>query len=158
MLFSECIFFFDNIKLTLSSGGCLIVVSVLGFQDESGKTQQAWTPNTLQYSWGRAWSKGPCYRSFKGTLKERRERSSYVFKVVSLVVISLTRVFLIAPVQVRGLSIHINTCSGSHVCGMILGTLVKPSTPKVVPFIFLPNVWTLNFILRGLSFIWTPTS
>ena len=43
-------FFFNSIKLTLSSGDYLIVVLVLGFQDESGKTQQARTPNTIQYS------------------------------------------------------------------------------------------------------------
>ena len=43
-------FFLNSIRLPLSSGDYLIIVLVLGFQDESGKTQQARTPNTIQYS------------------------------------------------------------------------------------------------------------
>ena len=43
-------FFLNSIGLPLSSGDYLIIVLVSGFQDESGKTQQARTPNTIQYS------------------------------------------------------------------------------------------------------------
>lgn len=42
-------------------------------------------------------------------LKEKK-KSSYVLKVISWVVMSLTWVFSVVPVEVRGLGMHTDTC------------------------------------------------
>lgn len=63
--------------------------------------------------------------------KEKRERASQVLKVVFLVVMYLTRVFLQPLLKLEAwIYILILGLAATYLCGMILGTLVKLCCPQ----------------------------